>query len=89
MSLEVATWVTAIATVVLAISASLRRKFAWDALQKQSAEVKAIEQQVSDQKDLAASQAEMLQLQAGELRRAAADRDREALERRRSRAAGL
>jgi hypothetical protein len=83
MSLEAATWVTAVATVLLAVGAAITATFAYQALQRQSAEVKAIEQQVSDQKDLAASQAEMLKLQGGELKRAAAERNREALERRR------
>lgn len=89
MSLEVAMWVTAAATVVLAAFAVVTAWFARKAFLKQSEEVAAIEQQVSDQKDLAASQAEMLGLQAGELRRAAAERDREALERRRAQAAGV
>lgn len=86
MSLEVATWIVAIATVILAAGAGITAKFAWDALQRQSAEVKAIEQQVSDQKDLASSQGEMLQLQAQEFRRAAAERDHDAQERRRAQA---
>lgn len=67
MSLEVATWVTPVATVLLAVGAAITATFAYRALQKQSAEVKAIEQQVSDQKELTARQADLLKVQTGQL----------------------
>lgn len=67
MSLELATWVTAVATVLLAFGATITARFAYLALQKQSAEVKAIEQQVTDQRELTAKQADLLKIQSEQL----------------------
>lgn len=68
MSLELASWITAIATALLAIGAGITAKFAWDALQKQSAGLKALGDQVSDQKDLTAKQAQLLTIQSNQVR---------------------
>lgn len=87
MSLELATWVTAVATVLLAVGAGITARFAYQALQKQSDEVKAIEQQVTDQRELTAKQADLLKIQSDqlELQRRQFERDQD--ERRRAQAA--
>jgi hypothetical protein len=53
MSLIFATQLTAVATVVLAVGAIFTAFFAWGAFRKQSREVRAIEWQVADQRQVA------------------------------------
>ncbi len=62
-----ATLITAIATGVLALFAIVTAWYARRAFLKQSREVAAIEQQVSDQKELTARQADLLRLQGEQL----------------------
>lgn len=63
-----ATLLTAVATAVLAVFAVVTAWYARKAFQKQSQEVRAIEQQVSDQEELTAKQAGLLEVQAGQLK---------------------
>ena len=58
---------TAIATVVLAVFAIVTAWYARRAFLKQSEEVRAIEQQVTDGQELARQQAELLKIQSGQL----------------------
>jgi hypothetical protein len=62
-----ATWVTAIATGLLAIFAIVTAIFAIKAFGKQSEEVGAIQKQVHDQETLTSQQAELLKVQSGQL----------------------
>jgi hypothetical protein len=67
MSLIFATQLTAVATAVLAGFAIITAIVAGLAFRKQSQEVSAIEQQVKDARDLASKQADLLQIQSGQL----------------------
>jgi hypothetical protein len=67
MSLIFATQLTAIATAVLAVFAIVTAWYARRAFLKQSQEVRAIEQQVQDAKELTRQQAELLKVQSGQL----------------------
>jgi hypothetical protein len=67
MSLEVATWVTAIATFILASFAVVTAWYARKAFREQSREVAAIEQQVKDGQDISRQQSELLKVQSGQL----------------------
>jgi hypothetical protein len=59
--------ITAVATAVLAVFAIVTAWYARKAFLKQSQEVRAIEEQVSDQKNLTGQQAELIQIQSGQL----------------------
>ena len=59
--------ITAIATTVLAVFAILTGIYAIRAFRKQSQEVRAIEQQVTDQRELTRQQGEILKVQSGQL----------------------
>ncbi len=80
MSLIFATQLTAVATAALAVFAIVTALFALLAFRKQSEEVRAIEQQVTDQQELTRQQAELLKVQSGqlELQRHQLDDQREA-----------
>jgi hypothetical protein len=67
MSLIFATQLTAVATAVLAVFAIVTAWYARRAFLKQSREVAAIEQQVTDARELARQQAELLKVQSGQL----------------------
>ena len=67
MSLVIATWTGAIATVVLAVGAIVTSVFATRAFRKQSEEVRLLQQASADQQELARQQAELLKVQAGQL----------------------
>jgi hypothetical protein len=88
MSLEVATWFTAIATVLLAAFAIVTVWYARQAFHKQSQEVAAIEHQVADGRELARQQAELLKVHSGQLELQRRQLEREQDERRRSQASG-
>jgi hypothetical protein len=89
MSLEVATWVTAIATAVLAVFAVVTAWYARKAFREQAREVAAIEQQVSDQKELTARQTELLKVQTDQLDLQHRQFEREQSDRRRAQASGI
>ena len=80
MSLIFATELTAVATAILATFAIVTAWYARRAFLKQSQEVRAIEQQVTDAQELARQQAELLKIQSGqlELQRQQLDDQREA-----------
>ena len=59
--------ITAVATAVLAVFAIVTTAYARKAFLKQSQAVVAIEQQVSDQKDVTAQQAELIEIQSDRL----------------------
>lgn len=67
MSLIFATQFSAVATAILAVFAVVTAVFAFLAFRKQSEEVGAIEQQVTDQQELTRQQAELLKVQSGQL----------------------
>jgi len=67
MPLTLPTWVTAIATVVLAIGAGITAIWAIKAFGKQTQELGVLEQQAKDQQALTGQQAELLKLQSGQL----------------------
>lgn len=67
MSLIFATQFSAVATAVLAVLAIATAVFAFLAFRKQSQEVRAIEQQVTDAEELTRQQAELLRVQSGQL----------------------
>lgn len=89
MSLLGATILTAVATAVLAVGAIVTAVLAWLAFRKQSREVAAIEQQVSDQKDLTAQQAKLLEVQAGQLELQRRQFEQEQADRRRAQASRI
>jgi hypothetical protein len=64
---DIPTWITGIATAVLAIFAIVTAWYARQAFLKQSQEVSAIERQVKDQEELTQQQAELLKVQSGQL----------------------
>jgi hypothetical protein len=66
-SIIMATWITAIATVVLAFGAGFTVYFAKRAFDKQTAEVTTLEGQATDQKELIRQQGELLRIQSGQL----------------------
>jgi hypothetical protein len=100
MSLLLATQITAIGTAILAFFAIVAAAFAYLAFRKQSAEVTTLQQQANDQSEQLrlqrqqfedqqqanARQAEVLDLQARELREALTRLEREESERRRAQA---
>lgn len=67
MPLTLPTWVTAIATVVLAIGAGITAIWAIKAFGKQTQELGVLEQQAKDQQALTGQQTELLKLQSGQL----------------------
>jgi hypothetical protein len=94
MSLDFATQLTAVATTVLAVFAIVTAGFAFLAFRKQSAEVRAIEQQVALQSEQFAArrladavEAEVLHFQAEDIRASQKQRERDADDRRQSQAA--
>jgi multidrug efflux pump subunit AcrA (membrane-fusion protein) len=91
---DIPTWITAIATMMLALFAIVTAYYARQAFFKQSQEVRAIEQQVKDQEELTRQQAELLKIQSSqlELQREQLDQqqqvnERDVAERRRAQAA--
>jgi cell division protein FtsL len=93
MSLEVATWVAAIATVVLAAFAIVTAKYAKRAFEKQSQEVSdqaemldLQRKQLAAQEKTSAKQAEVLELQAKELGESLEQRKQAAEDKRRAQA---
>jgi hypothetical protein len=96
MSLEVATWVTAVATVALAVFAVFTAVYARRAFLKQSQEVsdqgrmlKVQSDQLNEQRKLNEKQTPVLELQSRELRESLNERERERDDRKRSQAAGV
>jgi hypothetical protein len=67
MTLLVATQITAVATAILAAGAIVTAVFAILAFRKQSAEVTTLQQQAEDQQKLTSQQAELLNIQSGQL----------------------
>jgi hypothetical protein len=65
--LTVPTWVTAIATVILALGAIITSIFAIRAFGKQSEELGVLQQQANDQQALTSQQGELLKIQSGQL----------------------
>jgi len=84
-----ATLLSAIATVVLAVFAVFTAWYARKAFRKQSQEVAAIEQQVSDQKELTARQADLLKVQSDQLELQRRQFDRDQADRRRAQASSV
>ena len=70
-------WVTAVGTVGLLAGAVFTAVFAVQAFREQSKEVRLLEDQVSDQHDLALKQVEVLGLQAEEIRASLENRRRD------------
>jgi hypothetical protein len=70
-------WVTALGTVGLLAGAVFTAVFAVQAFREQSKEVRLLEDQVSDQRDLALKQVEVLSLQAEEIRASLENRRRD------------
>jgi hypothetical protein len=70
-------WVTALATIGLLAGAVLTAVFAVQAFREQSKEVRLLEDQVNDQRDLALKQVEVLSLQAEEIRASLENRRRD------------
>lgn len=64
---DIPTWITGIATAVLAVFAIVTAWYASQAFRKQSQEVTAIEQQVKDEQALTRQQTELLKIQSGQL----------------------
>jgi hypothetical protein len=62
-----AAWISAVAAGLLAILAAVTAWYARGAFREQSREVRAIEQQVTDQLELTRQQAELLKVQSGQL----------------------
>jgi hypothetical protein len=67
MSLIFATQLTAVFTAILGVGAIVTAILAYMAFRKQRQEVTAIEQQVSDQKEVTGQQAELIRIQSGQL----------------------
>lgn len=93
MSLEVATWVTAVATVVLAFGAYATTVLAIRAFKQQGKEVsdqaellRIQSEQLAEDRKINAEQIRVLTLQAEELKQVAGDRERDAQERHRAQA---
>lgn len=89
MSVEVATWVSAIATVILAVFAMVTARYAKKAVEKQSQEVsdqaKMLEiqgRQLAEQEKTNAEQVKVLRLQSEELAESLDERKRDAERRR-------
>jgi len=70
-------WVTALGTVGLLAGAVFTAVFAVQAFREQSKEVRLLEDQVNDQRDLALKQVEVLSLQAEEIRASLENRRRD------------
>jgi hypothetical protein len=85
-SIILATWITAVATGLLAIFAVVTAWYARKAFREQSEEVSTLKEQVKDQQDLNAKQTPVLELQARELRESLDELKREAEDQRRSQA---
>jgi hypothetical protein len=86
MSLIVATWTGAIATVVLAVGAGFTVHYARKAFREQSSEVALLQQQLSDQRGINAEQLKVLKLQAADLRQSIEERQRDREQRHRDQA---
>jgi hypothetical protein len=80
---------TAITTGVLAVGAIITAVLAYLAFRKQSREVTAIEQQVSDQKELSAKQADLLKVQSDQLELQRRQFEQDQMDRRRAQAAAV
>jgi hypothetical protein len=89
MSLIFATQLTAVFTAILGVGAIVTAVLAYMAFRKQSREVTAIEQQVSDQKEVTARQTALLQVQSDQLQLQRRQFEREQAERRRVQATGV
>jgi hypothetical protein len=70
-------WVTALGTIGLLAGAVFTAVFAVQAFREQSKEVRLLEDQVNDQRDLALKQVEVLSLQAEEIRASLENRRRD------------
>jgi hypothetical protein len=81
--------ITAIATSVLALFAIVTAILAYLAFRKQSREVGAIERQVTDQQEVTKQQAELLQVQSGQLELQRQQFADQRAERRRAQASGV
>jgi hypothetical protein len=86
MSLIAATQWTAVATIVLATFAIVTAVFAILAFRKQSTEVTTLQKQFDDQRKVNAEQAEVLKLQAADLRESLDERQRDREQRHRDQA---
>lgn len=86
MSLLVATWTGAAATVGLLLGAVITSIFAIKAFDKQSQEVGLLQQELADQREANRQQAEVLKLQARDLRESLDERQQDREQKRRDQA---